>query len=95
MCEVMAAAPVMARFVGGPNVLVSHTWLYRLTLESRSQVRCRVYLDGAFSINERVTLELQQAWWDTTFTRECMPARTHSMHHVPSQRPVCVRESIW
>jgi hypothetical protein len=37
MCEVMAAAPVMARFVGGPNVFVSHTWLYsdvRLTLES-------------------------------------------------------------
>jgi hypothetical protein len=89
MCEVMAADPVTARFVGRPNVFVSHAWLYLfddvLAALKAFDAACgaeaeRFYWFDTFSIDEHATQSMSQTWWSTTF--RCVhassdEARTH------------------
>ncbi len=90
MCEVMAADPVTARFVGKPNVFVSHAWLYLFddalaALEAFDAARGgepeRFYWIDTFSIDEHATQSMSQTWWGTTFRCPCepgmRPVRTH------------------
>ena len=83
MCEVMAADPVTARFVGKPNVFVSHAWLYLFddalaALEAFDAARGagaeRFYWFDTFSIDEHATQSMTQTWWSTTFRCPCKHA---------------------
>jgi hypothetical protein len=88
MCEVMAADPVTARFVGKPNVFVSHAWLYLFddalaALEAFDAARGagaeRFYWFDTFSIDEHATQSMPQTWWSTTFRCPCQ----HAMRSCP------------
>ena len=74
--------PATARFVGRPNVFVSHAWLYLfedvLTALEAFDAACgaeaeRFYWFDTFSIDEHATQSMTQTWWSTTF-RCPMPA---------------------
>jgi len=83
MCEVMAADPVTARFVGRPNVFVSHAWLYLfedvLAALEAFDAACgageeRCYWFDTFSIDEHATQSMTPTWWSTTFRCPCKHA---------------------
>jgi hypothetical protein len=88
MCEVMEADSDTARFVGKPNVFVSHAWLYNFdevvaALEA-FEAACgdeeeRFYWFDIFSIDEHATQSMSQTWWSTTFRCPCK----HAMRSCP------------
>ena len=97
MCEVMAADPITARFVGRPNAFVSHAWLYLFddalaALEAFDAARGagaeRFHWFDTFSIDEHATQSLPPTWWSTTFRCPCKPAMRSCPHgwnaHAPS-----------
>ncbi len=88
MCEVMAADLATARFVGRPNVFVSHAWLYLFddalaALEAFDAARGaeaeRFYRFDIFSIDEHATQSMTQTWWSKTFRCPCK----HAMRSCP------------
>jgi hypothetical protein len=88
MCEVMEADSDTARFVGKPNVFVSHAWLYNFdevvaALEA-FEAACgdeeeRFYWFDIFSIDEHATQSMSQTWWSETIRCPCK----HAMRSCP------------